>query len=226
MEFHIISLRDYPERGKRVKKIMSDHKLDYHVHLFESCIPGWLGCLKSHLTLIRYAKEKSMKWITIIEDNIIIPRPIDKEQYRYLHDFLERDEWDIIYIGAFITPLQSCELYRPHVYRTSTCHGTSGYIISKRFYDTILSIRENVPIDLLYSRYARAFIYNPLMFYRSHDLFSLATPGVQTIRKLWFHPVCMRIVEKLFFTQYLRYITITLAIISTLILVFILRKIF
>jgi GR25 family glycosyltransferase involved in LPS biosynthesis len=210
MEFHIISLQDYPERVERVQRIMKEHNLDYHVHLFESTKPGWFGCLTSHLTLIRYAKEKSMKWITIIEDNVIIPRPINKEQYKYLYDFLDgHDEWDIIYIGAFIVPLQTCELYRPHVYRANTCHGTSGYIISQRFYDKMLSLRETVPIDLLYSRHARAFIYNPLMFYRSHDLFSLATPGFQTIRKLWFHPYCMRIVEKLFFTQYLRCITLT-----------------
>ncbi len=223
--FHIISLRQYPNRTERVKELLDHVGLEYRIHLFDAITPGWKGCLNSHLSLVRYAKENSLPFITVLEDNVEMIRSLDENVYRNLETFIRYSkEWDIVYIGGFITPFQTCEYYRKQIYRTKRCHGTSAYVMSERFYDKLLESRLDEPIDIVYSKTAKQFIYEPLLFYRKHNLDSIVEPRFNFIRKLYFYPNVHKVIEWLFFQGWLKEITYSVVVIICILVVRIVKR--
>lgn len=225
--FNIISLHETPERTKRIKTTFEHLSIPHTIHLFHEQKPGWKGCLDSHRSLIEHAKERSLPFFTIVEDNVDLVRLPNDKMYKKLDLFTRfNKEWDIIYIGACILPYQNAEYFREQIYRTKWVHGTFGYVISSRFYDKILNLPKNKPIDILYSRHANQFIYNPLLFHRKHDLGSIIESRLNGIRAIYFHPVIYNTVEYLFFSGLLRPISILLFCLAIFIAYKGLRKIF
>lgn len=200
--FHVVTLKEYPERSKRVKELLRD--FTYEVHYFNKMSPGWKGCLNSHVSLIRWAKEKKIPFLFVLEDNIELVQS-DLQKYKRLEDFiLYNKDWDIIYIGgSIVSPFQRCEYFRNQIYRTKGCHGTLSYVISNRFYDCILSKEWKEPIDTVFTKTACQFVYEPFMFYRKHDLNSIVEPRFDYIRQVLFHPIVFQKIEWMFFNGYL-----------------------
>jgi len=95
---------------------------------------GILGCLTSHVSLIKHAKEKQYKYIVVLEDDIVLAE-----------DFVERVNsvdrgFDMLYLGGHfefpdkdITPTDN-----PYVYKANQISGTYAYIIADNLYDYII----------------------------------------------------------------------------------------
>ena len=103
---------------------------------------GRVGCSLSHLKCLMIAKEQDWSHVLIAEDDIQFLNP---ELFcRQLDDFLSSEtEWDVVMIaGNNIPPY---EKNGTHSIKVTRCHTTTGYIIKRHYYDTLINnIKEGI----------------------------------------------------------------------------------
>src|SRR5205823_646715 len=89
--------------------------------------PGALGCLMSHLQIIKEAKEQNFKSILIFEDDIILHNEFN-DQLRKINSVPL--DYEIIYLGAsqYKTNLNSISINGTY-YKADLTGGTFAYII-------------------------------------------------------------------------------------------------
>jgi len=97
---------------------------------------GTLGCSLSHLACLRMAMQEDWPHVMIVEDDILF---IDKPRlWEQIDLFLkETDTWDVLLLGGnnieSVTP--SCA----HSVRVSSCQTTTGYIVQRPYYETLIA---------------------------------------------------------------------------------------
>lgn len=104
---------------------------------------GIIGCGMSHLKCIQMAKEENLPYVTIFEDDIVIPKP--NQVKNIVNRILEsKVEWDIILLSGnnFKPNKEEHEDYSI----VQRCYTTTAYIIKKDFYDIYI---ENLKEGLL-----------------------------------------------------------------------------
>jgi GR25 family glycosyltransferase involved in LPS biosynthesis len=103
---------------------------------------GALGCSMSHLKCLQLAKERNLDHILIVEDDIIFLNPgIFIGQ---LNKFLQNNkEWDVLLIaGNNVPPYRVVD---ETCVQVSWCQTTTGYLIRKQYYDTLINnIKEGI----------------------------------------------------------------------------------
>lgn len=120
----------------------------------ERASPGWVGCGRSHLKIIKNAKEKCLPWVLILEDDA----SFDIEgitRFRALLPYLwnNRDKWERFSGGpcfAWNPELRVLDIHRQLIYiRGWSCHFD---LIHGAAYDSILTwdSAKGRPIDVFY----------------------------------------------------------------------------
>lgn len=98
---------------------------------------GAVGCTMSHIKCLELAKSRDYEYVFICEDDITFTNPeILKTN---LQQFYENDEiqWDLLIIGGNnVPPFQQIE---PYCARVFYCQTTTGYVVKKQYYDTLIS---------------------------------------------------------------------------------------
>ena len=127
----------------------------------------------SHRQIIEYAKLKGDKIICIAEDDIVFTHP---NSYNY---FLENipQSFDI-YLGG---------IYVGDILSNNTVKSFSGfhlYIVHEKFYDTYLSIPEDVHVDRALSNLGDFYVCNPMVAIQKDDIFSSNTGKVENYQHL------------------------------------------
>lgn len=78
--------------------------LEYFVNLniLARRTSGYIGCLLSHLHVIKTALERGYKRILILEDDIVIHRHINQEFDKIMNemDWEGKSNWDLLYLGG------------------------------------------------------------------------------------------------------------------------------
>lgn len=92
-----------------------------------------LGCLKSHLEIIKDAKKNRYRSILIFEDDITLD-PLFELKLQSLKQF---NEWKLIYLGATQYRWKGLE-YIGDFYRSANSLGTYGYAVHSSAYDDII----------------------------------------------------------------------------------------
>lgn len=203
--FHVITLREYPQRTEKVKNILDAKKIPYTLHYFSKHKDPWKGCLNSHLFMYEYASQNNLDWIIIVEDNIKdIGRDWFGKEYDQLREIVLQNplNWDVILFGGNIFPFNTCYSSKyDRLYQIYCCQGMVSYIISKKGYRSILDKKNeiNEPLDTYIPKRLQQYIYKPLLFYRDTNVSSVISPGFDLPRKLWFNPKFQRFAELLFF---------------------------
>ncbi len=210
--FHLISCSS--KRLALVQPMLDKIKLQYTVHSFARHPTNPVrGAYESHMSLFRYAKENDLPWIAILEDNIRLasddsnepPLPSD-EQYQFMKDRLmeknSKDDWEVIIFGGFTFLISPFALTSDsNVLSTrGTCHGASGYVISKAGYLRMLELdRQNIdmPIDFLMQESEHAapekvLVMTPMVFLRDTRIGSIVTPFHDYWRPFVFSPPVQR----------------------------------
>ena len=97
-------------------------------------IRGALGCTKSHLAIIKNAREKGYKNILILEDDFEFI--VDKKLFYDQINKLFQINFDVCLL-AYNTPnLYDSEF--PFLYKIKDAQTTSGYIVNSHYYDTLI----------------------------------------------------------------------------------------
>jgi len=161
-----INLDKRLDRWKKVSKIFND--LNLKVERISAVDgtkepkkynlkPGELGCLLSHLNVIKIAKKTNKKNILILEDDVEFCQDAVSLFFEYEK---ELPNWDWLYLGGnhalnnkYMSPLNCPIQITDHVYRVREIYSTHSYAIKETIYDDIINIIENAnrPLDVAYS---------------------------------------------------------------------------
>jgi GR25 family glycosyltransferase involved in LPS biosynthesis len=114
------------------------------------CKNGAIGCALSHIKCIELAKQRNLPYACICEDDILFLKP--EQTKKSVSDILNSMvQWDVILLGANIAP--------PYSKLTNQCMAvrnaqtTTGYIIKRDYYDTLLqNIRTGISGLLFYQK--------------------------------------------------------------------------
>lgn len=179
-----INLEHRTDRKKEVEKELESIGLLHMTRRFNAIKSkeGRIGCTLSHLKCLEEAKEQGLSHIMIIEDDIHFLKPnIFTEQ---LNTFLSSNiKWDVILLAGNNLP--------PYVkvgesaVKVSQCQTTTGYIVNKHYYDTLISnIREGT--QMLLKNPTQHFYYAIDKFWiqlQKRDDWFLITPLTVTQRE-------------------------------------------
>lgn len=98
---------------------------------------GALGCTFSHIECLQIAKKRNYEQVFICEDDICFKDPellkTNLEKFQKSCDFI----WNMIVIGGNnVPPYQKLSDYHIRIFQ---CQTTTGYIIHKNYYDTLIA---------------------------------------------------------------------------------------
>jgi GR25 family glycosyltransferase involved in LPS biosynthesis len=106
---------------------------------------GIVGCGKSHLGVIKIAKERGYKNVLILEDDFIFI--VDKPEFeKSLTELFDSNaEFDVCFISYNL--LEEQESNFPFLKRAKFSNTASGYIVNSHYYDAIINLYEwSVPL--------------------------------------------------------------------------------
>lgn len=128
---------------------------------------GEMGCLLSHLDIIKKAKEEGLEKILIFEDDVIFHKNfIDNFKFINLVP-----DWALLYLGASQYSWKEVKPYTNKFYYAKDSDGTFAYAVNLKYADDIIKSIEqkNSPIDWHYrvdiqNKYAdKCFCFYPNM---------------------------------------------------------------
>jgi len=99
---------------------------------------GIVGCGKSHLQIIKMAKERGYKNVLVLEDDFIFT--VSKEEFQeYLTKILDPAiDFDVCFISYNL--LEERESNIPFFKRATFSNTASGYIVKSHYYDAIIQL--------------------------------------------------------------------------------------
>lgn len=157
-EVVVICLHERPERTNYVSQHLTSHGIPHsvllnHLHTEDTKV----GCFRSHINAIRYAQDKNLSSVLILEDDILI-----RENIRELATISLpcRGDWDILYLGGILTKYDGIDETHKWVKGTIWCN--HAYIVKQHMYAPILHLVDTFPdlpdlerrnIDYMYTEY-------------------------------------------------------------------------
>lgn len=162
---YIINLKERTDRKlyilDEVKKLTN---LSYEI--IDAIKDETKTCFASHLKCIQRAKDNSLPYVLILEDDVMFT---DKciSIFNSALDELQNEQWDMLYLGANLNaPAYS---YSKSLLKLSGAYTTHAYMVHERFYDTILNLTLDFEIDVCYSKLMNAnnvFMCDPMIAYQ------------------------------------------------------------
>ena len=98
---------------------------------------GAIGCTMSHIKCLELAKSRNYDHVFICEDDITFTNP---ELFkRNLAQFYANNDimWDLLIVGGNIVP--PYQTIGEYCARVLQCQTTTGYIVKREYYDTLIS---------------------------------------------------------------------------------------
>jgi glycosyl transferase family 25 len=164
MDAYVINLDKRTDRWEQLQKDWADYP---EINLIRVSgiehTKGFIGCARSHLKVVQYAKDNKMPFILVMEDDAKPTRDFKKlwkRCLRYIDN--HQDEWDIFNGGTSIVSLSrgTAEKLTSIMFKTSHAYGLHFVIYSEKCYDKILSwedspgiLEERPPIDVFYTNF-------------------------------------------------------------------------
>jgi FkbM family methyltransferase len=163
-----ICLEERPDRTKYVSDHLREHGIKHTLlmnHL--NTEDPKVGCFRSHIKAIQYAKTKNLSSVLIVEDDIVICDNImDLARVALPRGdgtgaAAHRDlDWDILYLGGILTRYDGIDAAQKWVRGTIWCN--HAYLVKQHMYQPILDFVESYPnlielerknIDFMYTEY-------------------------------------------------------------------------
>lgn len=139
-----INLEKRQDRKEQLEKEL----LDYGLSQFErfDAIPhssGIVGCGKSHLEVLKMAKQRQYKSILILEDDftfLVSREELEKEMVQ-----LSEIDYDVCMLAYHLE--DSCPIENSPVIKVLTAQTASAYIVKEHYYDDLIDLYEhNIPL--------------------------------------------------------------------------------
>ena len=140
---------------------------------------GQLGCLLSHLQIIKIAKKNKYKSILILEDDIRLHKDFIKEINNI--EFLPK--WKLLYLGVSQDNWENINLENNYYYANES-RGTFAYAIQYEFYDILINHfeRKNKPVDKYLIDIQKLYKKEILVYYPNLIIADLSTSNISGYR--------------------------------------------
>jgi len=151
--YYLNRYEDLGNAGINNKKAAWEHYVSHGRRELRSCNlncdivhPGQLGCILSHINIIKDAVDKNYKSILILEDDIILSSSF-KDRLSEIKDLM-KNNWSILYLGAGQYEWSNINI-QDNIYIANKSTGTFAYMIHESFYQTLLNTFEKMekPVD-------------------------------------------------------------------------------
>ena len=162
-----ICLEERPERTNYVSKHLLSHGIKHSLLMNNiNTEDTKVGCFRSHIKAIQYAKSKNLSSVLIVEDDIVISDNIMELSRIALPRgdgtgaTSNNAEWDILYLGGILTRYDGIDVAQKWVKGTIWCN--HAYLVKQHMYQPILDFVESYPnlielerknIDFMYTEY-------------------------------------------------------------------------
>lgn len=106
-----------------------------------------IGCTMSHIKCLELAKIRGYEQVFICEDDITFTNPdLFKQQ---IEKFAENDNinWDVLIISGNNRP--PCQKLYEYAARVFYCQTTTGYVVKKEYYDTLIQNFKEGMVNLI-----------------------------------------------------------------------------
>jgi len=109
--------------------------------IYHSPPMGILGCGKSHLQVLRMAKERGYKNVLILEDDFIFitSKEVLEENIQKLFD--QKPDFDVCFLAYYLEQSEDMPDY-PFLLRTIEAATASAYIVNEHYYDKLIELYE------------------------------------------------------------------------------------
>jgi glycosyl transferase family 25 len=137
-----INLESRPDRKIHVEKQLKIIGIESNRFNAIKLPNGALGCSMSHLKCLEIAKENNWDHILIVEDDITFLNP--ELFINQFNNFLNlHTDWDVVLIAGNNLPPH--EIIDDTCVKVSQCQTTTGYIVKKHYYNTLIdNIRTSI----------------------------------------------------------------------------------
>jgi GR25 family glycosyltransferase involved in LPS biosynthesis len=122
-----------------------------------------LGCLESHLEIIKIARENNYRRILIFEDDILISEDIKI----LIQNLRELKSWKLLYLGSSQYDW-NVEMYNDNFYLSKKSLGTFAYAVDESIYTEAIDFLENrnksvdnILSDIQQKNYGECFTFYP-----------------------------------------------------------------
>jgi len=170
-----INLESRPDRKEHVLKELNNLGIKAERFNAIKLTNGAIGCSMSHLKCLELAKKNNFEHVLIVEDDI---KFLDPSLFiNQLNKFLiNQRDWDVIlFAGNNMPPYKKINDY---CIRVSKCQTTTGYLVNKNYYDTLIeNYREGINKLMKEPEKHPFFAIDKYWFQlQSKDLWFLITP--------------------------------------------------
>lgn len=136
-----INLSKRTDRREEIEQELNNFSLEYEkFEAIEEPSFGALGCFKSHLSVLKLAKERNYKNILILEDDFMFL--VSKEEFEQnLSNFFSLNlNWDVCMLSYNL--IKSEQLDNNVVDKVIEVQTASGYIVNNHYYDKLIQLYE------------------------------------------------------------------------------------
>ena len=96
---------------------------------------GAIGCSKSHLSVLKKARDDKLPYVAIFEDDVKFNNV--KRTREKLKKLINSDKkWDVILLGG--NNYKPYDIIDEDVYRVKNCQTTTSYIVKQNYYDKLI----------------------------------------------------------------------------------------
>jgi glycosyl transferase family 25 len=139
-----INLASRTDRREKVEEELT--KLKWKFERFDAIRNenGRIGCSTSHLRVLELAKSRDLDYVVVVEDDIHFTFPaLFNALFDQFKKSKEYNEFDVLLLAGNLRP--PVELVSKHLLRVHKSWTTTGYIVKKHYYDTLIeNIREGI----------------------------------------------------------------------------------
>jgi glycosyl transferase, family 25 len=139
-----INLASRADRREKVEEELT--KLKWKFERFDAIRNenGRIGCSTSHLRVLELAKSRDLDYVVVVEDDIHFTFPaLFNALFDQFKKSKEYNEFDVLLLAGNLRP--PVELVSKHLLRVHKSWTTTGYIVRKHYYETLIeNIREGI----------------------------------------------------------------------------------
>ena len=120
------------------KKMKIDEKKIYRLDAEHSKYNGHIGCAKSHIKALNYAKKQKFKRILVFEDDFIFTlnnNDVHDKLEKFLKDY--EGNWDVVQLTSHYKTFRNSD--NKDVRLINKASTSSSYMINSSFYDNLLN---------------------------------------------------------------------------------------
>jgi len=129
-----INLDYRTDRRKEIESELNQKGIDYERFSAIKDSNGAIGCCKSHLAVLKKARERGYKNILVLEDDFKFT--VDTESFRRSIQQLLQIPFNVCLLAYSTNELYETEY--PFLYKITNAQTTSGYLVHSRYYDTLI----------------------------------------------------------------------------------------